>query len=104
MSVMTMAMVAATNSVIAAGVGDDQQHLRREQREAAADEVDAGRDHRRGVDEGADRRRAFHRVGQPHVQRELRRLADAAEEDAQPGRRPAASRASSRTRRRRSSG
>ena len=49
----------------------------------AADEVDAGRDHRRGVDEGGDGRRAFHRVGQPDVQRELRRLADAAEEDAQ---------------------
>ena len=47
-----MAMVAATNSVIAAGVGDDQQHLRREQREAAADEVDAGGDHRGRVDQG----------------------------------------------------
>ena len=51
----------------------------------AADEVDAGRDHRGRVDQGADRRRAFHRVGQPDVQRELRRLADAAEEDAQAG-------------------
>ena len=58
---------------------------RREQRITAADQVDAGGDHRGGVDEGADRRWAFHRVGQPDLQRELRRLADAAEEDAEAG-------------------
>ena len=48
----------------------------REQRRAAGEQVDAGRHHRRGVDQRRDRRRAFHRVRQPDVQRELRRLAD----------------------------
>ena len=38
-------------------------------------EVDAGVDHRRGVDEGRHRRRALHRVGQPDVERELGALA-----------------------------
>ena len=55
----------------------------REQRHAAGDQVDAGRHHRRRVDQGADRRRAFHRVGQPDVQRELRRLADRPAEEQQ---------------------
>ena len=49
----------------------------------AADEIDAGGDHRGGVDECGDGRRAFHRVRQPGVQRELGRLADAAEEEAE---------------------
>ena len=66
------------------GVGDDEQHFGREQRKRPTDEVDAGRHHRGRVDEGAHRRRPLHRVGQPSVERELRRLADAAEEDAGP--------------------
>ena len=49
----------------------------------ARDHVDAGRDHRRGVDEGGDGRRAFHRVRQPDVQRELRALAGRAEQEQQ---------------------
>ena len=48
---------------------------------AAGDEVDAGRDHRRGVDEGRDGRRARHRVGEPDVERHLRALAAGAEEE-----------------------
>ena len=58
----------------------DRHHLLRvgrgdEQRRAAGDHVDAGRDHRGRVDQRADRRGAFHRVGQPDVQRELGTLA-----------------------------
>ena len=53
-------------------VGDleDGQHARHH--------VDAGDDHRRGVDQRGDRRRALHRVGEPDVQRELAGLADRA--------------------------
>ena len=50
---------------------------------AAGDEVDAGVDHRGGVDEGADRRRALHRVRQPDVERELGALAHGAAEQQQ---------------------
>ena len=47
--------------------------------------VNAGRDHRRGVDQRGDRRRAFHRVRQPDVQRKLRRLSDRAAENQKRG-------------------
>ena len=47
-----------------------------EERRAPDDEVDAGGHHRRGVDQGGDRGRAGHRVGQPDVERHLRRLPD----------------------------
>lgn len=43
--------------------------------EEPGDEVDTGGDHRRRVDQGGDGCRARHRVGQPGVQREQRRLA-----------------------------
>ena len=74
----------------------------------AGDEIDTGRHHGRGMDERADRRRARHGVGQPGLQRQLRRLTDRAAEqqrrrgDRQPrsrpanARRPAASGAGSR--------
>ncbi len=48
-----------------------------------SDEVDAGVDHRRGMDEGGDRGRALHRVRQPDVERELGALAHRAGEDQQ---------------------
>jgi hypothetical protein len=48
---------------------------------AARHHVDAGGDHGRGVDQGRDRGRAGHRVGQPDVQRQLRRLAHRADEE-----------------------
>ena len=69
--------------------GDDELRRGRgdEQRRAAGDHVDAGGDHRRGVDQGADRRRAFHRVGQPDVQRELGALAAGPEQQQQADRR-----------------
>ena len=54
-----------------------------EDRVRARDQVDAGGDHRRRVDERADRRRALHRVRQPRVQRDLRRLRDRAAEQAE---------------------
>ena len=49
-------------------------------RRATRDQVDAGRDHRCRMDQGRNGRRAFHRVGQPGVQRHLRRLRRAADE------------------------
>ena len=52
-----------------------------EDRVAAGAHVDAGGDHRRRVDQGGDRGRAFHRVRQPDVQRELGALAAGADEE-----------------------
>ena len=46
-----------------------------EERVGAAQQEDAGGDHGGRVDERRHRRRAFHRVGQPEVQRDLRALA-----------------------------
>ena len=43
-----------------------------------ADEVHAGRHHRRGVDQGRHRRGAFHCVGKPRVERDLGGLRDRA--------------------------
>jgi hypothetical protein len=63
----------------------DRQDGAGEQRVEARDHVDAGRHHRRGVDERGDRRGAGHRVGQPRVQRELRTLARHTGEQQQPG-------------------
>ena len=65
--------------------GDDPHRLRREAEKHVAprDHVDAGRDHRRGVDERGDGGRAGHRVGKPDVKRDLRALADGAEEEAE---------------------
>ena len=67
--------------------GDDEPGVRRQREEhvGARDEVDAGGDHGRGVDERADRRRAGHGVREPRLQRHLRRLADGAAEDEQGG-------------------
>ena len=60
-------------------------HLGRrlEDRRGAEDEVDAGDDHRRCVDESGDRRGALHRVRQPRVERKLRRLRHRAPEQAE---------------------
>ena len=63
------------------------------------DHVDAGGHHRRGVDQRRDRRRTGHRVGQPDVERDLRRLAGRADAGGRGRRRsPAASRQRSRVR------
>ncbi len=53
-----------------------------EQRRHARHHEDAGGHHGGRVDQRGDRGRAFHRVGQPHVQRELRALAHRADEQA----------------------
>ena len=50
------------------------------QRREEADEVDARGHHGCGVDQGGNRRRAFHGVRQPDVQEELGRLAHRADE------------------------
>ena len=52
-----------------------------EERVAARDHVDAGRDHGGRVDERGDRRGAFHGVGEPDVERDLRGLAGGAEDE-----------------------
>ena len=70
-----------------ADVGDDVQRVGVEQKQNAAKHVNAGGHHRRGVDERGDRRRAFHGVRQPHVQRELRGFADRAAENQKAGNR-----------------
>ncbi len=66
----------------AADLADHLQRLRashlRIDREEPRHQIDARRHHRRRVDQRADRRWARHRVRQPDVQRELRRLADRA--------------------------
>ena len=57
--------------------GDDVQGQGRELIDGvvARDHIHARGDHRRGVDQRADRRRPLHRVGQPDVQGNLRGLA-----------------------------
>ena len=65
---------------------DDELRGRRglEDRRRAHDEVDAGGDHRRRVDERRHGCRAGHGVAEPALQRELRRLAAGAEQEHQP--------------------
>ncbi len=69
---------------------DDGDRLHRigrqhEQRVGARHHVHARGHHGRSVDQRGDRRRAFHRVRQPDIQRELRRLAAGADEQQQAG-------------------
>ena len=71
---------------------DTRHHVHRDRRQeiqrlTAHHHVDARGDHRGGVNQGADRRRPFHGVGQPHVQRNLRRFAHGADEQQQGDRR-----------------
>ena len=82
MSVCTTAIVAAKNAVATPIERDHLRGLGRVQIDAGQprDHVDAGGHHRRRVDQRRDRRRAGHRVGQPDVQRDLRRLAGGADE------------------------
>ena len=72
----------AANSAVVAPMKARRRARRRvlEQRRAAGDHEHAGGDHGRGMDQGRDRRRALHGVGQPGVQRQLRRLAHGADE------------------------
>ena len=60
-------------------------HLRRrlEDHVRAHDQVDARGDHRGGVDQRADGRRALHRIRQPRVERQLRGLRHGAAEQAE---------------------
>ena len=64
---------------------DDERRLRGQAEEdvATRHHVDAGRDHRRGMDQGGDGRGPRHRVGQPDVERHLRALAHRSDEEAQ---------------------
>ena len=93
MSVWATAMLAAKTAVItpiqvttcerAPAPPPAPAGVRRHQRIHPRHQEHARRHHRRGVDERADRRRAFHRVRQPDVQRHLAGLADGAAEDQQ---------------------
>ncbi len=67
--------------------GDDLGSRRRDvqQRVHATQQVDPRRDHGGGVDEGRDRGRALHGVGQPVEQRDLGRLAGGGQEQEQHG-------------------
>ena len=69
------------------GADDDDEFLgmRRqlEHGRQAGDHEDAGRHHGGGMDEGGNRCRAFHGVGEPGVQQELRRLAHGTHEEQQ---------------------
>jgi hypothetical protein len=66
-------MSAAKQRGDAADPGDDRRCASKassaEEKTRGSQHVNAGGDHGGGVDEGGDRRRAFHRVGQPDVQR-----------------------------------
>ena len=64
---------------------DERLRVRRklEQRRQPRHHEHAGGHHGRGMDQRGDRRRAFHRVRQPGVQQELRRLAHRAHEQQQ---------------------
>ena len=91
MSVAVIAIVAAMNSVTRADAGDDQQDLGCKKGKEPPDKIDAGGDHRRRMDQRADRRGAFHRIGQPHVQGELGRSCQRSRRRCRPRRRPTAS-------------
>ena len=70
------------------GEADDRDDIQRERRvqinlRAARDHVDAGGDHGGGVDQRGDRRGAGHRVGQPDVERNLRRFSGRADQQQQ---------------------
>ena len=54
-----------------------------EEHVAPGDHVDAGRDHRRGVDQSGHRRRSRHRVREPDVERHLRGLSHRSQEQAE---------------------
>ena len=65
--------------------GDDREREGRAVEDAVGpgDHVDAGGDHGGGVDERGDRRGAFHGVGEPDVERNLRGFAAGADEQAE---------------------
>ena len=82
MSFCVSAAKAATSSSVAAPMTATATARGRqgEQPVRARDQIDAGGDHGRRMDQGADRRWAGHRVRQPGLQRQLRRFADRAAE------------------------
>ena len=86
MSVCTRPIVAAKSAV---SMPDDRDDLQgdgsaAENRRAARDHVHAGRHHGGGVNQRADRRRTFHGVRQPDIERDLGALAGGSDEQQQP--------------------
>ncbi len=65
------------------GDGPERDGRAIEEQMRAGDHVDAGGDHGGGVDERGDGRGAFHGVGQPDVERELRAFAGSADKQAE---------------------
>ncbi len=61
--------------------GNDNRGIRRQNRKETSGHVNTGSHHRRRVNQCTDGRGAFHRIRQPHMERELRRLADGAAEE-----------------------
>jgi hypothetical protein len=60
---------------------DERSWGRREDRRSARDKIDARRHHCRSMYQRAHRRRTLHRVGQPDMQWELRRLGDCRDDE-----------------------
>ena len=85
MSCCTMPMHGGEEGGGGADDGDDAERegAAVEEGVAARDHVDAGGDHGGGVDERGDRGGAFHGVGEPDVERDLRGLAGGAEDEQQ---------------------
>ncbi len=73
-----MAIVAAMKQRDTADIGNRQQNFLNEHRIEATDQIDARRDHRRGMHQSTHRRRTFHRVRKPRLQWKLCALSDAA--------------------------
>ncbi len=85
MSVCVSAIVAAITSVAQPMIAPAVLRGGRQFEEGvhARDQVHPGGHHRRGVDQRGHGSRALHRVGEPRVQRHLRRLGERAHEQQQ---------------------
>ena len=64
-----------------AGPHDDGERVGDHQDVDPAQHINAGGNHRGGVDQGRDGRRAFHRVGEPNLERKLGGFTDSAAEE-----------------------
>ena len=81
MSFWAMAMVAEMKAVVTPMYAITMQGIGGEHREDARHQIHAGCNHGRGMDQGADRCRAFHGIREPHMERELGGFADGTAED-----------------------
>ena len=86
MSVCTSPIVAAKSAVAAPMIATtvSANGARSKIKCMRSDHVDARGHHGRGVNQRGDRRRAFHGVGQPDIERNLRGLAGGAHQQQSP--------------------